>query len=549
MRFFPALAFLVAAVGACSGTSDGNKPRTSGTLAPAHEGRPKYGGTVVYGLEAETLGGWCLPVDARLAAGGIEVASAIYDTLTVPNDKGEYVPYLAQTVEHNDNYTEWTVTVRPEIKFHNGEPLNADIVKRNLDEFRKGQLFSQVLADVTDVQVTGPLSVKVTNRIPWVAFPAFLWSTGRLGISAAEQLDAGQDCRRKLIGTGPFKFVSWSPNYKLVVEKSPDYWQRDERGNKLPYLDRIEFRPVPLVSQLINGLKSGELNLIQVTDGKAISQLRSDSTVKLLESTRAAEIAHTMLNTATPPFNNRDARLALAYALNPAELNRVHEAGVNKLATQPYAPETLGYQPDPGYPKFNLTKARDEVERYKQQTGQQELHFALATTPDPETQALAASWKSQMARAGIAVDIPQATEQSQYIAKALAGDYQAIIWRNFPGGDPDTLYVWWHSTAWNPRTNAFDVRNYVNFGRISDPQIDKDLEAARSQTDPEARKALYQDIGAQFAKNAYVIWHWYATWGFASTVVNGVVGPRLPNGDPRGLPIASVQPVVGLWRS
>ena len=150
----------------------------------------------------------------------------------------------------------------------------------------------------------------------------------------------------------------------------------------------------------------------------------------------------------------------------------------------------------------------------------------------------------------LSVDIPQATEQSQYITKALAGDYQAIIWRNFPGGDPDTLYVWWHSTAWNSKTNAFDVRNYVNFGRINDPQIDRDLEAARSETNPAARKALYQDIGKQFAKNAYVIWHWYATWGFASKPhVNGVVGPQLPNRDPRGLPIASVQPVVGLWRS
>ena len=57
-----------------------------------------------------------------------------------------------------------------------------------------------------------------------------------------------------------------------------------------------------------------------------------------------------MLNNSKPPFNNINARFAVVYATNADELNRVHEANVNKLATQPYAPETLGYQADPGWP-------------------------------------------------------------------------------------------------------------------------------------------------------------------------------------------------------
>ena len=548
MGIFALVAAMALMASACGGGGDGAK--TTPTGAPEEEGTPKTGGQVVYGLEADTLGGWC-PQSAQLAAGGIQVASAIYDTLTAPNDKGEYVPYLAKSVEPNEDYTEWTIVLRDGITFHNGEKLDAAIVKKNLDSRLSGILFSLVLADINEVTVADPMTVKITTRVPWVSLPAHLWSTGRLGIAAAEQIDAGEDCARKLIGTGPFQLVNWTPNDQLVAEKFPDYWQKDENGVQLPYLDRIIFKPQPEEAQLVNGLKGGQFDLIHLTGGKQIDILRDDDkagTVKLLESTRSAEIGHVMLNNSEPPFDNINARLALAYSTNADELNRVHEAGVNKLAKQPFAAETKGYQADPGWPEYDVEKAKDYVAKYKQDTGQ-DLTFELATTPDPATQALAASHIAQWEKAGIKTELPQATEQSQYINQAIGGSYQAILWRNFPGGDPDNLYYWWHSKAWNDETEAFDAVNLVNFGRIDDKEIDAALEAGRSETDPAAREEYYKTIGKEFASGAYNIWTWYSTWGFASKPdVNGVIAPKLPNGDERGLPIASVQPVVGLWR-
>jgi peptide/nickel transport system substrate-binding protein len=551
-----ALVAAMALVGsACGGGGDDNAATgTSGV--PADEGTPQAGGALVYGLEAETLGGWC-PQSAQLAAGGIQVASALYDTLTAPNDKGEYVPYLAKSVTPNEDYTEWTIVLRSGIKFHNGEDLDAEIVKKNLDGYLSGILFGLVLADVNEVTVADPMTVKITTRVPWVALPAFLWSTGRLGMAASEQIDSGENCPRNLIGTGPFKLVDWTPNQSLEAEKNPDYWQKDENGVQLPYLDRITFVPQENTSQLVNGLKGGQYDLIHLTDGKEIKRLRGDSSIKLTESTRSAEIRHTMLNTSKPPFDNINARRALQYSTNSDELNRVHEGGINKLAKQPFAPETMGYQEDPGWPAYDLEKAKEYVAKYKEETGQ-DLRFELATTPDPATQAIAATQVAQWKEAGITATIPTATEQSQYINQGIAGTYQAILWRNFPGGDPDTLYVWWHSKAWNDATQSFDTDNLTNFGRITDPKIDEALEKGRSETDKTKREQYYQDIGKQFSEGAYVIIDWYTTWGFASKPdVNGVIGPKLPgegdapvtaNGDERGLPIASVQPTVGLWR-
>lgn len=558
LRFVALGAGLALFAAACGGGGGGGGGGTGAQKGiPKDKGKPVLGGSVTYGLEAETLGGFCPPT-AQLAAGGIQVFQALFDTLTVPNDKGEYVPYLAKSIEHNTDYTQWTIVLRDGISFHNGSPFNADAVKLNLDRFRRGTLFQFVFPDVTDISVVDPMTVRVTTGRPWVAFPSALWSTGRLGMAAPEQLNDESSCSRNPIGTGPFKFQEWTPNDHLTAVKNPNYWQKDKSGNQLPYLDSITFRPQPDVSQRVNGLTSGDLTMIHLTDGQQITQLRNQAksgSLKMLETDRAAEIAHTMLNAGQPPFDNVNARLAVAYAADRNALNLLSNNQVTPTWDQPYAPETLGYQKDPGFPKHDLKKAGEYLNKYKQETGQSELRFTLRSTPDPNTQQLAAAVKDQAEKvSGIVVDVAPPTEQSQYINLAIGGDYQAILWRNFPGGDPDTLYVWWKSTL--PNAQGEPTRNTVNFGRINNPEIDRALDEGRTNSDPAKRKAAYEAIGKEFAKNAYNLWGWLTLWGFpAKPTVNGLTGPDLPgpnaagDGGSRGLPIASVQPVLGLWLS
>jgi peptide/nickel transport system substrate-binding protein len=546
---------LVAA--ACGGGGGGGGAGGAQKGVPQDKGKPVLGGSVTYGLEAETQGGFCPPT-AQLAAGGIQVFQALYDTLTVPNDKGEYVPYLARSVEPNADFTQWTIVLRDGITFHNGSPLNAEAVKLNLDRFRRGTLFQFVFPDVADVTVVDPMTVRVTMKRPWVKFNAALWSTGRLGMAAPEQLNDEATCSRNPIGTGPFRFQEWTPNDHLTAVKNPNYWQKDKFGNQLPYLDSITFRPQIDVSQRVNGLKAGDLDLIHTTDGQQITRLRNDAeagSIKMLETDRAAEIAHTMLHAGKPPFNNVNARLALAHAADRNELNLLTNNEVTPTWDQPYAPETLGYQKDPGFPKRDPKKAEEFVNKYKQETGQSELRFVLRSTPDPGTQQLAAAIKDQAEKVpGIVVEVAPPTEQSQYINLAIGGDYEAILWRNFPGGDPDTLYVWWKSTL--PNQQGQEVRNTVNFGRIENAEIDRALDEGRTVSDPARRKDAYERIGKEFAKNAYNIWGWLTLWAFpAKSNLNGLTGPDLPgpnaagDGGSRGVPIASVQPVLGLWYS
>jgi len=98
-------------------------------------GPPQPGGSLVFGLEAESSGGYCLPT-AQLAASGMTTASAVYDTLFMFDDNFEPIPWLAESSEFNADSTQLTLKIRQGIKFHDDSDLTAQTVARNLNLMR-----------------------------------------------------------------------------------------------------------------------------------------------------------------------------------------------------------------------------------------------------------------------------------------------------------------------------------------------------------------------------------------------------------------------------
>ncbi|HEY7070559.1 MAG TPA: ABC transporter substrate-binding protein [Acidimicrobiales bacterium] len=499
------------------------------------------GGKVVYGLEAETADGWCLP-EAQLAISGIMVARTVYDTLTRPNAEGKYEPWLAKSVTPNDDYTQWTITLRDGVKFHDGTDLTAEVVKNNLDAYR-GQyptrnplLFIFTFNNIKSVDVVDPMTVSVSMNEPWVSFDAYLYGSGRVGIMGQAQLDDTTNCAENMIGTGPFMKKSWTPNQKFVAVKNPDYWAKDAEGRQLPYLDEIDYVPIVEVAQRVNALQSGDINAMHTSDPLTISDLRglSDSgDINLTESTDFGEISYIMLNSSAPPFDNINARKAIAYAFNFDDYNQIRGKGILKQATGPFAPGSVGNLDDTGMPTFDLDKAKAAVADYKAETGQ-DLKFSYTTTQAASTVADAEFLKQEAEAAGMSVEIVT-VDQSTQIDTAINGDFQAIGWRNHPGGDPDEQYVWWNSTY------------PTNFGRFKDPEIDSLLEQGRTTADSGQRKTIYEDLNKRFGEEVYNLWNYYTPWSVATaTNVHGVLGEGPTAKEPfPGLAVGN--PVTYMW--
>ena len=533
---------LLIAVSACGGGS--TKGTTPGSTTP-DSGTPVSGGKVVYGLESDTGGGFCLP-SGQLAISGVMVADSIYDPLTWPNDKGEYVPYLAQSVTHNADFTAWTIKLRSGITFTDGSPLDAATVKLNLDSYRgknpniSSSLFSLVLRTVTDVTVTGPLTVVVKMSSPWVAFPAYLFSFGRMGMMAKAQLTDNQVCPSKLIGTGPFKLKgSWTPGAPVELVKNTNYWRKDANGTRLPYLDAITFVGVVESAQRITQLEAGQLDIMHTHFEPDLDQLqrKADSgAIKLLIGDKGREIRYYLLNAGKAPFDDPKARLAFALALDRDEINKLRNLGRATIADGPFDKGVPGYVADPGFPKHDLPRAKQLVSEVKAAHGGK-FDVTFVILPDSENRNEAELLKQQLEKAGINVDI-RMVDQTAEISTAISGDYNVLLWRNHPGEDPDTEYVWWHSGE------------LTNFGKINDPVIDRLLEQGRATSNPAQRAAAYEGITKEFAKNVWNVWAWYVNWGIATAPnVHGILGPPLPDGSTPFPILAGLHPTLGIWVS
>ena len=505
--------------------------------------RAASGGDITFGLEAES-NSFCT-TKAQLAISGIQVVAAVYDTLTVPNDKGLSVPYLAKSVTPNSDFTIWTIGLRDGVKFHDGSPVDADAIKANLDSFRGapgaanvGSLLPIVLSFMQDVTVTDPTTVTVTLNTPVSTFSDYLFLVGRMGIMAPAQLNS-ENCATNLIGSGPFKFVSQSPNEKLVVTKNPDYWQKG-----YPKANQITFVPVPDSAVRVNQLKGGQLDMLHTSGATDIDTLKNDSSVNtLIQKPGYREIRYYAMLSDSAPFNNPEARLAFSLALDRNKINAIQNKGLFTPANGLMDIKAPGYLKNAGYPKFSLTKAKALVTKVKAANGGA-FDVILGTTTDATNTAEAQLVQEQLKAAGIEATIAQ-YDQATLINKALAGDIDVLFWRNLHGGyskssDADN-YPWWS----NYNTPA-GKKNFINFSRFDDTATQDALTKGRSESTVSAAKTTYTAFNKAFAAGNYILPAWYINWTIASQKSVSVNLPALPDGGGKPLFVYGRIPVLGL---
>ncbi len=539
---FIVLLTLIALVAAACGGSSGSKGGGGGDNTDSG-GKPTPGGKITYALEGKTLA-FCPPT-GQWAISGIMVAEAIYDTLTRPTDDADvYAPYLAKSVTPNSDYSEWTITLRDGIKFQNGEALDAAAVKQNIDAWRKGILLGFVFKNIADTTVTSPNTVVVKMTVPWVAFPTFLWSTGRTAIAAPAQLNDPATCDKNMIGTGPFQILNGGSfnvtTGQVKAVKNDNYWREG-----YPLLDEIDFVPQEESAQRLNGLEGGQFDITHdsgnadLEDAKAISGVVED-----IEPVGRMEISQALPNVSKGVLADVDIRKAIVQGTDRQALANVALKGKARFADQVVDTDVMGYVENPGFPKYDPAAAKKAVNQWKSQNGGQAPSFNLQSTFDQSTQQLAQETQRQMKAIGINVKLPAPVDQATIINQAIGGQADAFLWRNYPGLDPDSLYVWFYGGS------------VVNFNHIDDPIIDQALDAGRSEPDKAKRTTDYETFVKRLSSQAYSFWSWYTEWFIAhDDAVHDIVGPNLPDesgqpGSVKPVPIvAGYHQLLGIWVS
>jgi ABC-type transport system substrate-binding protein len=529
-----ALALLAAA---CGGDDDGESAEGDGTTSTTDAGPPQMGGQIIYGLSAET-DGWD-PAASRWSPSGLLVANSIFDTLTRFNEDGEIEPYLAESLTPSDDNTEWTIKLRPDVTFHNGEPLNSEAVIKNIQYHRDSNLTGPIFEQIADVQPVDDLTLVVTTQDPFWNFPLAL--STQIGVIAAPAMLDSEDRARNPLGTGPFRFVRWTPDASLLVERNEDYWQTDEEGNQLPYLEAIEFQPIPDTTARSAALQAGDIDIAQMSEPVQLSDFEGSEEFNIyVDDTSEQDEVFVMLNTSLPPFDQPIAREALAYGTDRDAVAENVALGLWKPAEGPFRESSRWYT-DVEYPAYDPEKATELVEQYESEFGP--LEFTINAPPTPFSQQTVTYLDQVWGDLGIDVQIEN-IEVAQLIAEVITGQYQSVLWQQFGSAHPLLETVWWHCNYVPDEPGQIGL----NFARNCNETLSDSLDAARADDDPDNEKGYYDVVQEEIAADLpYIFLMHTDTSIVARKDVISVFDYALPSGS-KGLPINNgAHPVQQIW--
>ena len=518
-----------------SGETSGNQQMVD---PGAEEGEPVAGGTLVVGLESEVDG--LNPANNALDVSGLQMGITVFDTLAVNTEDGEAVPYLAESFTPSDDLTEWTVTLREGITFHDGEPLNADAVVTATQAVLASPLVSLTLLTVLDpadpetITKVDDMSVKYKLKVPTAHFSSNL--TAQLGMIPSPNwladIEENQDLAQEPVGTGPFVFESRVQDDKTVFVRNEDWWGNEYFGTET-YLDRIEYVPIANTDTRTTSLTTGTFNGSHTTNPASIKTVKEEeeagnitniiddtgeeSFVMIATDPAASDAATQMPN----PFQHLEARRALTLATPRQQYINLIGLGEQTPATQMFHPSLPFYVEGIEQEADDPDAAKAIVEEFCADPSKAEFcsdgkinmqfkYVGGSQIQDDIADLLTGGWGD----AGFNVTITN-TKQDSYITEVALNQYHVVTWRQFGAPNPDTDMLFLQC--------SFIVAFSLNCPLLCDADRDAALQAQRVSTDEAERKAEWEEVVRNVNAAYTYVFLWHTPWANSyDTTVKGL---------------------------
>lgn len=237
------------------------------------------------------------------------------------------VPGLAESWSYPDDTT-LVLNIRPGVLFHDGTPCDAEAVKANFDRnrFDERSNVKPDLATVADVTVTGAQQVTLKLKQPDTALPLILSDRAGMMSSPTAFKEKGRGHDRSPVGTGPWKFVNWADNERIVVTRFDKYWQPGK-----PYMDGVELQIIPEVNTGLRSVIAGQNDFVYFLSPQQKTVI---DRAKNLTSVTGPTLycIQLYINWGRPPLNDVRVRQALNYGVNREEFNQATMNGLSEPA-------------------------------------------------------------------------------------------------------------------------------------------------------------------------------------------------------------------------
>ncbi len=255
-------------------------------------------------------------LDPHLAetAGTREVMYNVFEGLVKPDKDGNLVSAVASDYKVSEDGTVYTFTLRENVKFHNGDTVTAEDVKYSIER-NAGMLDRQLLVSAfAKIKSVNILDDSVVEVVLSEADTEFI---GYMTVAILPKDYTGQASAP--VGTGPFRFVSYTPQQSIKLEKFTDYWQKD-----VPALDKVEFRIVQNTDSVILDMKAGSIDVYPYLTDSQAAELEGSFNIEAGNSNLAQAL---YLNNSHEILGNKLVRRALCYAVDRDEIMSIVAGG------------------------------------------------------------------------------------------------------------------------------------------------------------------------------------------------------------------------------
>jgi peptide/nickel transport system substrate-binding protein len=393
-----------------------------------------------------------------------------YETLLFYDAAGKLQPSLATAVDKVDDVT-FRVRLRPNVKFHNGQPLLASDVKFTFNYILtqdKAAFYKPFISMVKSIDVDNDTTLTLHLSAP---NPDMLGALTRISIvkeGTEDSLEAHP------IGTGPFKFVEWQPNEKTELVKFAEYWDKGK-----PLIDRFIIRPLTDPKILVTNLESGTVQLAKDLPLEEYQTLKADPKLTLFTTPKSGTgIILEIGQKNNPALQNTKVLQALWYAMDRDKINSSCFQGLGNVIDGAYPSVTKYWKAGPKIP-FDVAKAKQLLAEAGYPNGFT-FKFDLLNG-FPFCQTFAQIWQAGLAQAGVTLQI-QNLEASIWIDHYLKRSMDIIL--NF-GGMPSLDPSAFDNTITTPLVSA----------AFPDPSKILDLiTKGKSQLDSAQRQKVYEDL-------------------------------------------------------
>lgn len=502
---FGVLAIAAVAASACGGddsSSDDARPEPSpggdtATDSAAGCDATVPGSQLSFGVYSQTNGLDPTMVSGGGVVGGIETA-ALYDVLVRWDpETGEWQPHVAESLEPNDDFTQWTLKLRPGVRFGNGDPLTAEMVKASIERHQAddspstAKSYAQFVSSMT---VVDDLTLVFDLDRPWSSFPYMLGhSPGMVtNVNVANAMGAEQfNLNPAGAGVGPYEIVKFVQNDEIVMRAKPDYW-----GGPV-CIETLRFVFIVGAPLTYEHFKQGQLQAAFLREPETIAAAHKDGYdgYSAMQYAGGVILMNHGTGGSTPPTADVRVRKAIQHALDHDLMNERINRGTGVPGRTVLLPDSPLY-PDVDGLEHDLDEARRLVEEAKKDGWNGRIRLICPNSPQGESWAMVT--EAQLNDIGMEVVNETGPDHRTRIAQvAVRGDFELACWGlNIAApGEYVTLYRNLHSESPN---NRLAYRN---------PEMDAAIEKLGATSDLDAQRDAMAEIQRVFNETVPVAVH------------------------------------------